>query len=261
MINIRSSAFVFCIIGIFLVAPQVALAEISPLDSDNDGLTDEQEKIYYTDPQNPDTDGDSFTDGTEVLSGYSPLFGEGKAMHQVDSDIDGLNDLLEVTFATDLKKIDTDGDAISDYEEVMKGTDPLSVENKYKFKKRLEADLTKQRLYFFVDEKLVLNMGMSSGNPRTPTPPGNYKVMYKVPVMRYRGADYDLPNVKWNLAFRPGGYFLHTAYWHNDFGIRTRSHGCINLAEKDAAILYKYIDVGTAVSVVGKTPKNRMAVI
>lgn len=42
------------------------------LDSDQDGLSDEEEKIYGTDPQNRDTDGDSYSDGIEVKSGYNP---------------------------------------------------------------------------------------------------------------------------------------------------------------------------------------------
>ncbi len=42
-------------------------------DSDNDGLSDEEEKMLGTDPQNPDTDGDGYTDGEEVRNGYSPL--------------------------------------------------------------------------------------------------------------------------------------------------------------------------------------------
>jgi len=42
-------------------------------DTDNDGLTDYEEvKIYHTDPLNPDTDGDGFKDGQEVKSGYNP---------------------------------------------------------------------------------------------------------------------------------------------------------------------------------------------
>ena len=36
-------------------------------DTDNDGLSDKMEYQYRTDPKNPDTDGDSFTDGQEVL--------------------------------------------------------------------------------------------------------------------------------------------------------------------------------------------------
>jgi hypothetical protein len=53
------------------------LAELGGVDSDNDGLTNAEEKQYGTDPQNPDTDGDGYKDGEEVKNGYNPL-GSGK---------------------------------------------------------------------------------------------------------------------------------------------------------------------------------------
>ncbi len=43
------------------------------LDSDQDGLSDAEEKAYGTDPRAADTDGDSYSDGIEVKSGYDPL--------------------------------------------------------------------------------------------------------------------------------------------------------------------------------------------
>lgn len=43
------------------------------IDSDCDGLTNAEEKLYGTDPNNPDTDGDGYSDGVEVKSGYDPL--------------------------------------------------------------------------------------------------------------------------------------------------------------------------------------------
>lgn len=42
-------------------------------DSDHDGLTNAEEKLYGTDPNNPDTDGDGYSDGVEVSSGFDPL--------------------------------------------------------------------------------------------------------------------------------------------------------------------------------------------
>jgi len=42
-------------------------------DSDQDGLSNEEEKLYGTDPNNPDTDNDGYSDGVEVKSGYDPL--------------------------------------------------------------------------------------------------------------------------------------------------------------------------------------------
>ncbi|MFA4871487.1 MAG: hypothetical protein WC610_00270 [Patescibacteria group bacterium] len=53
-------------------------------DSDNDGLTDSAEvKIYKTDPLNPDTDGDGYKDGPEVSSGYDPTKSGGARLFNV----------------------------------------------------------------------------------------------------------------------------------------------------------------------------------
>ncbi|MEK7172599.1 MAG: hypothetical protein AAB740_01315 [Patescibacteria group bacterium] len=42
-------------------------------DSDNDGLSDREEvKVYGTNPFNVDTDGDGYSDGAEVKNGYNP---------------------------------------------------------------------------------------------------------------------------------------------------------------------------------------------
>lgn len=43
------------------------------IDTDSDGLTDiEEQRIYFTNPSNPDSDGDSFIDGNEVYHLYDP---------------------------------------------------------------------------------------------------------------------------------------------------------------------------------------------
>lgn len=42
-------------------------------DSDQDGLSDAEEKTYNTDPNNKDTDNDGYSDGIEIKSGYDPL--------------------------------------------------------------------------------------------------------------------------------------------------------------------------------------------
>lgn len=41
-------------------------------DSDSDGLTDIEERMYGTDYRNPDSDGDTFLDGNEVFHRYDP---------------------------------------------------------------------------------------------------------------------------------------------------------------------------------------------
>jgi hypothetical protein len=45
----------------------------SRTDTDADRLSDQDEAVYATDPENPDTDGDSVRDGDEVAQGTNPL--------------------------------------------------------------------------------------------------------------------------------------------------------------------------------------------
>ncbi len=47
--------------------------DINKTDTDGDGLFDREEvEVYDTDPLNPDTDGDGYQDGAEVKNGYNP---------------------------------------------------------------------------------------------------------------------------------------------------------------------------------------------
>lgn len=48
-------------------------AQISPSnDTDGDGLSNDQEAVYGTDPAKADTDGDGYTDKQEITNGYDP---------------------------------------------------------------------------------------------------------------------------------------------------------------------------------------------
>lgn len=42
-------------------------------DADQDGLSNDEERLYGTNPHQVDTDGDGYSDGTEIKSGYDPL--------------------------------------------------------------------------------------------------------------------------------------------------------------------------------------------
>lgn len=55
------------------VATVTSSTVIATIDTDGDGLTDEQEKALGTDPTQSDTDGDGYSDGGEVGGGYDPL--------------------------------------------------------------------------------------------------------------------------------------------------------------------------------------------
>jgi len=54
-------------------APVPGTTSSGSIDSDGDGLTDEEERRLGTDPFNPDTDGDGYPDGLEVALGSNPL--------------------------------------------------------------------------------------------------------------------------------------------------------------------------------------------
>jgi len=68
------------------------------------------------------------------------------------------------------------------------------------------------------------------------TPVGTFRVYQKHVTTTMDSAvadhEFELRDVPWVQYFK-GGYALHAAYWHDDFG-RSRSHGCINLAPIDA---------------------------
>ena len=77
--NVKMSLFVLAALLVSSAAFFVVAQENSTtsnnvfLDSDQDGLTDEEEILYGTDPRNEDTDFDGYSDGSEVMSGYNPL--------------------------------------------------------------------------------------------------------------------------------------------------------------------------------------------
>lgn len=76
-IKLSSVVLVMLIIGSFAffvsAQEQSTTAKNIFLDSDQDGLSDAEEKTYGTNPQVADTDGDGYSDGAEVKSGYDPL--------------------------------------------------------------------------------------------------------------------------------------------------------------------------------------------
>ncbi len=234
------------IIFLLMIFPLVSLAETP--DSDYDGLLDEDEiNIYFTDPNDPDTDGDGFKDSLEIQYGYSPRHADGQKLIKVDSDNDYLNDAWELVLGTGLMNPDTDGDLFLDGTEVAAGYDPLDPEP-IQLEKIIKVDLATQNLSYYFDGKLFDSFAISSGLANMPTPEGEFKILDKVPVKHYGGTGFDYPNTKWNLHFttQKYRYYIHGAYWHDNFG-QPMSHGCVNVDYEHMEPLYWWAQYDTKV--------------
>lgn len=147
-------------------------------------------------------------------------------------------------------------------------------------KKRIEVDLTNQKVYAFEGDKKVFDFTVSTGNTWSPTPTGEFRPWIKLRYTSMIGGNqalgtyYNLPNVPFVMYFGndqvPGwqGYALHGTYWHDNFG-HPMSHGCVNLKTADAEKLYYWAspslegndsvtvtdhNSGTKIVIYGKTP-------
>jgi RHS repeat-associated protein len=100
----------------------VSIIEIN-LDYDNDGLSNYEEYIRNTAPNDSDSDNDGMPDGWEVSNGFDPL---NAVDTSGDTDNDGLSDMAELWRGTYVEDPDSDDDGLPDGWEVNNDLDPLS---------------------------------------------------------------------------------------------------------------------------------------
>ena len=147
--------------------------------------------------------------------------------------------------------------------------------------KRIEVDLTNQRLYAYEGDQMIYDFLISSGK-WAPTPTGVFRIWIKLRYTLMEGGSkllhtyYFLPNVPYTMYFTNSqvpeweGYGLHGTYWHHNFG-HPMSHGCINLETDDAEKLYYWTtpelnglpsvlataeNPGTLIFIYGKAPPS-----
>ncbi len=101
------------------------------LDTDGDGIADEDEDKTYAsqfpclDSGNPDSDGDSILDGVELLSGTNPCKADTDGDGLMDGEEDGNHNGIQDLDETDPRRADTDEDGAPDGVELEWHTDPL----------------------------------------------------------------------------------------------------------------------------------------
>jgi lipoprotein-anchoring transpeptidase ErfK/SrfK len=113
--------------------------------------------------------------------------------------------------------------------------------------RRIDIDLSEQRLYAYQDDTLVRSFLVSTGTWQHPTPIGRFAVWIKLRYTNMSGPGYYLPDVPYTMYFYQD-YGIHGTYWHSNFGT-PMSHGCVNMVTEDAGWLYNWSFVGIPVIV------------
>lgn len=137
-------------------------------------------------------------------------------------------------------------------EELVQPQLALSVLGDNTLEKRIEIDLTNQRLYGVEGNAVVYDFPVSTGKwGRTPT--GTFQIWVKLRYTTMSGGNkaigtyYYLPGVPYTMFFynseipKTMGYGIHGTYWHNNFG-HPMSHGCINMRTEDVEKLYSWAE-------------------
>ena len=111
-------------------------------------------------------------------------------------------------------------------------------------KQWFDVDLGEQVVVAYEDDQPVFATLTSSGREPNHTPRGNYPIWGKVTSITMKSQEYDdvqyyVNHVPWVMFFQAHNA-LHGAYWHDRFG-NTKSHGCVNLAPKDAKRLFDWL--------------------
>ncbi len=112
-----------------------------------------------------------------------------------------------------------------------------------KKEKRIEIDLSKQKLYAYEGDKEKMSFDVSTGKWNL-TPTGEFRIWTKLKYTLMAGGSkqygtyYYLPNVPYTMYFY-GSYGIHGAYWHDNFG-HPMSHGCVNMRIEDSEKLFNW---------------------
>lgn len=99
------------------------------------------------------------------------------------------------------------------------------------------VDLSDQRMYVYVANRLVHTWKVSTGRGRYITPTGKYKPEWMTQMWRSR--KYHYAPMPWSVFFHEG-YAIHGTTDLRNLG-RPASHGCVRLHPDDAKSFFKLV--------------------
>lgn len=132
--------------------------------------------------------------------------------------------------------------------------------------KRIEIDLTSQRLYAYEGDRKIYDFLVSTGKWGW-TPTGTFNIWIKLRYTTMAGGSKDLgtyyylPNVPYTMYFYNNeipkwrGFGIHGTYWHDNFG-HPMSHGCINMKTEEVEQLYYWANPPSAQHTTYATAEN-----
>jgi hypothetical protein len=109
----------------------------------------------------------------------------------------------------------------------------------------IDVDRVTQILTAYEGREPVYATLVSTGRTGSETPPGVFRVWGKYLTHTMDNLEDSTAQGRFRLGdvpyvqFYDGDRGLHGAYWHDGFG-RARSHGCVNLAPRDAQWLFRF---------------------
>ena len=126
-----------------------------------------------------------------------------------------------------------------------------------KIKKQIKVDLGQQKVYLFENGQVKKEYPISSGKLETPTPTGNFRVIYRSSMVYSKITDCWLPF--WVGFTDDGKYGFHEVPICKEerTGIKEigkpASVGCIRLKQGDAEEFYNWAEIETPVEIYGQT--------
>lgn len=112
------------------------------------------------------------------------------------------------------------------------------------------VDLSDQRMYIYLDNRLIHEFPVSSGRGKYGTPTGRWNAYWLSP--KHRSRKYNNAPMPWAVFFNEG-YAVHGTTDLRNLG-RPASHGCIRLHPDNAKIFFRMVQTSgkesTLISVV-----------